>query len=187
MTSTYRTSPIAPASAATSARTVTIDGWLHNRRSSGKIHFLMVRDGTGFIQAVMAKNDVGEAAFTPADHLSQETSLSITRHRPRRRARQGRLRDRRATARGHRRRRTTSRSRPKEHGVDFLMDRRHLWIRTERQTAILRVRHEVVNAVRDFFNGAASSSATRRSSRRPPARARPRSSRCSTSTTPRPT
>ena len=57
---------------------VTIDGWLHNRRSSGKIHFLIVRDGTGFIQAVMSKAAVGDEAFTRADHLSQETSLSVT-------------------------------------------------------------------------------------------------------------
>src|SRR5215510_8799791 len=57
---------------------VTIDGWLHNRRSSGKIHFLIVRDGTGFIQGVMSKAAVGDEAFTKADHLSQETSLSVT-------------------------------------------------------------------------------------------------------------
>src|SRR5436190_20376292 len=57
---------------------VTIQGWLHNRRSSGKIHFLIVRDGTGFIQAVMSKAAVGPDAFGQADHLSQETSLSVT-------------------------------------------------------------------------------------------------------------
>src|SRR5688572_29608275 len=57
---------------------VTIRGWLHNRRSSGKIHFLTVRDGSGFIQAVMSKAAVGPDAFGQADHLSQETSLSVT-------------------------------------------------------------------------------------------------------------
>src|SRR5687768_3050288 len=57
---------------------VTIHGWLHNRRSSGKIHFLIVRDGTGFIQAVVSKAAVGDEAFAKADHLSQETSLSVT-------------------------------------------------------------------------------------------------------------
>src|ERR671919_1483187 len=57
---------------------VTIHGWLHNRRSSGKIHFLIVRDGSGFIQAVMSKAAVGDEAFTNADHLSQETSISVT-------------------------------------------------------------------------------------------------------------
>ena len=59
-------------------QTVTIHGWLYNRRSSGKIHFLQVRDGSGFIQAVMSKATVGDDAFKKADHLSQETSLSVT-------------------------------------------------------------------------------------------------------------
>ena len=57
---------------------VTIHGWLYNRRSSGKIHFLQIRDGSGFIQAVMSKAAVGEEVFRQADHLSQETSLSLT-------------------------------------------------------------------------------------------------------------
>ncbi len=130
---------------------VTLAGWLHNRRSSGKIHFLVVRDGTGFIQVVMGKNDVGEEAFQKADHLSQETSI-VVRGNVRADARAksgfelvasgldvvGASYDYPIT--------------PKEHGVDFLLDRRHLWIRAERQTAILKVRHEVVNAIRDFFN-----------------------------------
>src|SRR5207245_8894158 len=57
---------------------VTLKGWLHNRRSSGKIHFLIVRDGTGFIQAVMSKAAVGDELFKAADHLSQETSIVVT-------------------------------------------------------------------------------------------------------------
>ncbi len=130
---------------------VQIKGWLHNRRSSGKIHFLVLRDGTGFLQVVMGKNDVGEEAFKAADHLSQETSI-VVRGNVRADARAkggyelvasgfdvvGQSHDYPIT--------------PKEHGVDYLMDRRHLWIRAERQTAILKVRHEVVNAVRDCFN-----------------------------------
>ena len=131
---------------------VTIKGWLHNRRSSGKIHFLVVRDGTGFVQVVMGRNDVGDDTFKAADHLSQETSLMI----------HGTVR---ADARAKGGYEVVASGMevvgpshdfpitPKEHGVDYLLDRRHLWIRTERQTAILRVRHEVVNAVRDFFNG----------------------------------
>jgi asparaginyl-tRNA synthetase len=130
---------------------VTIRGWLHNRRSSGKIHFLTLRDGTGFIQAVMSKAAVGPELFTRADHLSQETALTVT----------GQVRaDSRApggyeldvaglevVGEAHDYPIT-----PKEHGIDYLMDRRHLWIRSERQSSVLRVRHEVVNAVRDFFN-----------------------------------
>src|ERR1700738_3908277 len=57
---------------------ITIKGWLHNRRSSGKIHFLILRDGTGFVQAVMSKAAIGEEPFNAADHLSQETSLTVT-------------------------------------------------------------------------------------------------------------
>jgi asparaginyl-tRNA synthetase len=130
---------------------VTIRGWLHNRRSSGKIHFLTLRDGTGFIQAVMSKADVGEELFARADHLGQESAVIVTGTvRADTRARGGyeiiasslevvhETQDYPIT--------------PKEHGVDYLMDRRHLWIRTQRQHAILRVRHEVINAVRDFFN-----------------------------------
>jgi asparaginyl-tRNA synthetase len=130
---------------------VEIKGWLHNRRSSGKIHFLIVRDGTGFIQAVMSKAAVGDEAFKRADHLSQETSLIVRGTvRADTRAPSGYEIDVKSveivgTS-------TDYPITPKEHGVDYLLDRRHLWIRAERQQAILRVRHEVINAVRDFFN-----------------------------------
>ena len=130
---------------------VTLKGWLHNRRSSGKIHFLTLRDGTGFIQCVMSKQAVGDEAFRQADHLSQESAVVL----------EGTVRaDKRAPG-GYEvdvtRLQVVSESKdfpisPKEHGVDFLMDRRHLWIRSPRQQAILRVRHEVINSVRDFFN-----------------------------------
>jgi asparaginyl-tRNA synthetase len=130
---------------------VTLKGWLANRRSSGKIHFLQIRDGSGFIQAVMSKAAVGDDLFGRAGHLSQESAVIVT----------GAVRaDARApggfeldvsgldvVAEAHDYPIT-----PKEHGVDFLMDRRHLWIRTQRQQAVLRVRHEVINAVRDYFN-----------------------------------
>ena len=132
-------------------QTVTIKGWLANRRSSGKIHFLQVRDGSGFIQAVMSKAAVGDETFKQADHLSQESAVIV----------HGTVRaDTRApggfeidvsglevVSAAHDYPIT-----PKEHGVDFLMDRRHLWIRSQRQQAILRVRHEVIDAVRDYFN-----------------------------------
>ena len=133
-------------------QTVTIHGWLHNRRSSGKIHFLQVRDGTGFIQAVMSKAAVGDEAFTRADHLSQETSLIVT----------GTVRaDARAPGgyeidvtrpRGHRRRRTTTRSRRRSTASTTCWTAATSGSARQRQQAILRVRHEVIDAVRDFFN-----------------------------------
>jgi asparaginyl-tRNA synthetase len=130
---------------------VTIKGWLHNRRSSGKIHFLTVRDGTGFIQAVLSKSAVGDELFTTADHLSQETSLVVSGVvRADARAPSGYEIDVKyfeVVGESHDYPIT-----PKEHGVDYLLDRRHLWIRAERQQVILRVRHEIINAVRDFFN-----------------------------------
>jgi asparaginyl-tRNA synthetase len=131
---------------------VRLRGWLHNRRSSGKIHFLTLRDGTGFIQCVMSKKAVGDEMFTTADHLAQESAIIV----------EGTARaDSRAPG-GYEIDATSltvvSEAKdfpitPKEHGVDYLMDRRHLWIRSQRQQAILRVRHEVISAVRDFFNG----------------------------------
>jgi asparaginyl-tRNA synthetase len=129
---------------------VTLSGWLYNRRSSGKIHFIQVRDGSGICQCVATLNDLGAEAFAAADHLSQETSLQIT----------GIVReDKRApggyelTAKSYR---VISGSvdypiTPKEHGVAFLHDQRHLWIRSSKQHAILRVRSEVEQACRDFF------------------------------------
>jgi asparaginyl-tRNA synthetase len=137
--------------AAHEGQAVTLKGWLHNRRSSGKIHFLTVRDGTGFIQCVMSKKAVGDDVFARADHLGQESAVIV----------HGTVRaDSRApggyeidasgleVVAGSENYPIT----PKEHGVDYLMDRRHLWIRSPRQQAVLRVRHEVIDAVRDFFN-----------------------------------
>jgi asparaginyl-tRNA synthetase len=130
---------------------VTIKGWLHNRRSSGKIHFLILRDGSGFIQGVMSKAAVGDDMFKAADHLSQETSVVVTgTARADKRAPSGYeidVKGLEVVGESH-----DFPITPKEHGVDYLLDRRHLWIRSERQTAILRIRHEVIDAVRDFFN-----------------------------------
>ena len=132
-------------------RRVILRGWLHARRSSGKIHFLTVRDGSGFIQGVMSKAAVDEETFRKADHLTQETSIIVS----------GTVRaDTRAPG-GFELDLATLEVvgpsvdypiTPKEHGVDFLMDRRHLWIRSERQSAVLRVRAEVIAAVRSFFD-----------------------------------
>jgi asparaginyl-tRNA synthetase len=129
----------------------TLRGWLYNRRSSGKVHFLLVRDGTGVCQCVASLADVGAEAFAQADHLGQETSLEIT----------GVVRaDKRAPGG----RELIAKSfkvctpaidypiTPKDHGVAFLLDQRHLWVRSSRQHAILRVRSEVEAACRDFFH-----------------------------------
>ena len=131
---------------------VTLHGWLHNRRSSGKLHFLQVRDGTGTIQCIVFKGNVSPEVFHEADHLPQETSLLVTgtaKKDPR--SPLGfelDVKDLRVVARparefplGH-----------KEHGVAFLMEQRHLWLRSQRQSVILRVRHTVVKAIRDFFD-----------------------------------
>jgi asparaginyl-tRNA synthetase len=130
---------------------VTITGWLYNRRSSGKVHFLLIRDGTGVCQCVASVTDLGAEAFAAADHLGQETSLEVT----------GTVREDKRAPGG---RELIARSykivapavdypiTPKEHGVAFLLDLRHLWIRSSRQHAILRIRSEVEAACRDFFH-----------------------------------
>ncbi|MDQ3487246.1 MAG: asparagine--tRNA ligase [Acidobacteriota bacterium] len=130
---------------------VTLRGWLHNRRSSGKIHFLQVRDGSGFIQCVLSKQAVGEEMFKQADHLTQESAIIVHGTvRADSRAPGGYELD--VTAIEVVAEAESYPITPKEHGVDFLMDRRHLWIRAPRQQAILRIRHEVIDAVRDYFN-----------------------------------
>jgi len=132
---------------------VTIQGWLYNKRSSGKIHFLEVRDGSGIVQCVVFKGDVSPELFTQADHLPQEASLRVTgtvrEH--------GKLKGQfeigvSALETVHVPTREYPIS-PKEHGIDFLMDHRHLWLRSRRQWAILRIRAEIVRAIRDYFDG----------------------------------
>jgi asparaginyl-tRNA synthetase len=132
-------------------RDVVLKGWLHGRRSSGKIHFLQVRDGSGFIQAVMSKAAVGDDVFKQADHLAQESAI-VVRGTVRADARAPGGYEIDATGLEIVSAAQDFPITPKEHGVDFLMDRRHLWIRSPRQQAILRVRHEVIDAIRDYFN-----------------------------------
>jgi asparaginyl-tRNA synthetase len=130
---------------------VTLQGWLYHKRSSGKVRFVVVRDGTGMLQCVASLADVGEKVFESIDALTQESSLTVTgtvRAEPR--------------APGGYEMQLESLSviqiaeeypiTPKEHGTAFLMDHRHLWIRSRRQHAILRVRHAVIKAIRDFFD-----------------------------------
>ncbi len=130
---------------------VTLKGWLAGKRSSGKIHFLQVRDGTGVCQCVASLADLGADRFATADHMGQETSLEVT----------GIVREDQRAPGGFE---LTLKSfeivspasdypiTPKDHGVAFLLDNRHLWIRSSRQHAILRIRSEVEAACRDFFH-----------------------------------
>ena len=130
---------------------VELRGWLYNKRSSGKLHFLQVRDGTGTIQCVVFKGDVSAETFALGQDLSQESSVVV----------QGTVRaDTRSplgfelgvsalhlTQQAH-----AYPISPKEHGVAFLLDHRHLWLRSSRQQALLRVRSEVIKACRDYFD-----------------------------------
>ena len=131
--------------------TVTLCGWVTHKRSSGRIRFLVLRDGTGVIQATLIRGETSDQAFNLYSDLSQESSLAVT----------GMLqRDERATG-GYEilvsnievfQLAETYPITPKEHGVGFLMDHRHLWLRSSRQRAILRIRHCVVTTARRFFD-----------------------------------
>ncbi|MDZ7344659.1 MAG: OB-fold nucleic acid binding domain-containing protein, partial [candidate division KSB1 bacterium] len=130
---------------------VKLYGWLYNARHSGKLWFLLLRDGTGVMQCVVSLKDVGEEIFARCEQLTQESSFVVT----------GTVRaDQRAPggyellvknieivhiAKDYP-------ITPKEHGDTFLMDHRHLWLRSSRQHAILRVRHAIIKSIRDFFD-----------------------------------
>ncbi len=131
---------------------VELRGWLQHRRSSGKILFLLVRDGTGAVQAIMSRQEVPEEVFATSDRLPQESSVVVT----------GAVRaDTRAPGGVE----ITARSllvvheaepypiTPKPHGIEFLMDHRHLWLRSSRQQAVMRVRAEVIRAMTDYLDG----------------------------------
>ena len=129
---------------------VKLGAWLYNKRSSGKIQFLQLRDGTGFIQGVLVKNQVSPEVWERARQLTQESSLYV-----------------RGTVRRDERAPggyeldvedieiiQIAEEYPialKKHGVDFLMDHRHLWIRTPRQRAILKIRAEIIRALIDVL------------------------------------
>src|ERR1039457_6130999 len=135
-------------------QTVTLRGWLYNLRESGKLLFPIFRDGSGVIQGVVAKNAVSPELFDSIKGLTQESSVIVT----------GKVRaDKRAPG-GYEMDVTDAQVlqrvnpddpypiSPKEHGVDFLMEHRHLWLRSPRQAAILRVRAEIIKAARDYFD-----------------------------------
>jgi len=129
---------------------VAVRGWLYNKRSSGKIQFLLVRDGTGLLQCVMVKGDVSDEIFAACDKLTQESSLIVT----------GTVRAEKRAPGGY----EMSLSNveiiqvadeypitPKEHGVDYLMKLRHLWLRSKKPHSLMRVRNEIIMAIRQFF------------------------------------
>ncbi|GJL57481.1 MAG: asparagine--tRNA ligase [Nitrospirales bacterium] len=130
---------------------ITIKGWIRNRRSSGKLSFLTVRDGTGDLQAIVSKGEVGDDQFSLCSQLTQESSVILT-GKPRRDARApgGFELDVSTLAVIHIA--EPFPIQPKDHGVGFLMEYRHLWLRSRRQHAILRVRHEIIRTCRNFFD-----------------------------------
>lgn len=133
-----------------SHQSVTLSGWVYNFRSSGSIFFLQFRDGSGTIQCVVSKKDVAPAVWDACQKLTIESSVSVT----------GEIREEKRSASGYEMKVKEVRViqiaeeypiGKKEHGVDFLMDNRHLWIRAERQGAILRIRSEIVFAIQEFM------------------------------------
>ncbi len=130
---------------------VQLSGWLYNKRSSKKLHFLELRDGTGIVQCVVFKGDVSPELFELAGRLPQETSLSLVgevREHPKHKGVfEIGVKELSVIAEAAEYPIT-----PKEHGTDFLMDHRHLWLRSKRQHAIVRVRHAIVQAIRNFFD-----------------------------------
>ena len=131
-------------------REVVLRGWLYNKRSSGKLHFLQLRDGSGVVQCVVFKGDVEDELFERCDHLPQESSLVV----------HGQVRQEARSPIGYevgvRHLEVVQEAKPypitpKEHGVSFLLDHRHLWLRSMRPGAILKIRSEIGKACRDFM------------------------------------
>ncbi len=137
-----------------SGESVEIAGWLYNLRKSGKIVFPLLRDGTGIMQCVVVKANLDEALFEELKNLTQESSLILRgKIRAEQRAPGGFEMDVEGAEIVQRVPESDPYPiTPKEHGTDFLMDHRHLWLRSKRQHAIIRVRAEVIKAVRDYFD-----------------------------------
>lgn len=130
---------------------VTLQGWLFNKRSSGKVRFVILRDGTGYVQCVFFKGNLDEETFDLADKIGQESSIEIT----------GKVKEEPRAVGGYELDGTGLKViqdakdypiTPKDHGIEFLLDNRHLWLRSKKQVAIMKIRHRVVKAVRDFFD-----------------------------------
>ena len=131
-------------------QSVAIDGWLYNKRTSGKLQFPVIRDGSGYVQCVVSKKEVDEGTWNAVDAASQESTVQAV----------GTVREEPRAPGGFELGVTSFELRdlttdypitPKEHGTAFLMDLRHLWLRSSKQHAIMRVRNEVEKSIRDFF------------------------------------
>ena len=131
---------------------VTVRGWLRRKRSSGKIQFLFLRDGSGFVQAIAERSSVSDGVFQNANNLKMESSVVV----------KGVVKAEERAPGGVELLVTDIEvvqipekdfpiNKP-DHSIDFLMDNRHLWLRTQRQTHILKIRHEIIKAVREFYN-----------------------------------
>jgi asparaginyl-tRNA synthetase len=130
---------------------VTLSGWLYNSRGSGKVQFLIIRDGTGLCQCIVEKGKVSEELFEQLKHLGQESSLAIT----------GLVRADERSVGGYELAVTDAKIiapatdypiTPKSHGIDFLLRHRHLHLRSQSQWCIGKIRHTVIDAIRRFFN-----------------------------------
>ncbi len=137
--------------AAYEAKEVTLKGWVYNKRSSGKLQFILLRDGTGTIQCVGFKGNFTPEKFDALDKLTQESSIEIT----------GKVRKDTRAPSGYELDIVSFKVvqlaenypiTPKEHGTAFLMEHRHLWLRSSRQHAIIKIRHEIIRACRDYFD-----------------------------------
>ncbi len=130
---------------------INLKAWLYNKRSSGKLHFLQLRDGTAEIQAVVFKGNVSDEVFNLADKIPQETSVEVVgtvkKHDRSKIGYEIDVKDLKVISISNDYPIT-----PKEHGTHFLMEHRHLWLRSLRQKAILRIRHRIIKSVRDFFD-----------------------------------
>ena len=130
---------------------ITLKGWLFNKRSSGKVRFVILRDGTGYLQCIYFKGNVSEEVFEIADKLGQESSIEVT----------GKVKEEPRAIGGYEldgkdiiviQNSQNYPITPKDHGIEFLLDNRHLWLRSKKQVAIMKVRHRIIKAIRDFFD-----------------------------------
>lgn len=130
---------------------VTLKGWLFNKRSSGKIKFIILRDGSGYLQCVYFKGNLSPEVFDMADKIGQESSIEVN----------GKVKEEPRAPGGYELDATGLKIiseahdypiTPKDHGIEFLLDNRHLWLRSSKQVAIMKIRHRIVKAIRDFFD-----------------------------------